>query len=323
MDTNGVDTMKDLLKKWLSASLLLLTSCVGTEYIDDPVSSVQIPARVVISPSTTAVQIGLSVRLRATLVNSVGDSVILEQVQWSSSNTVVATVNSEGVVMGSQPGQVRIMAQHANVVSMPALVTVVTDPNQVARVFVSPAVVQQNIGRTQQFTATAYNLNGDALSGRIATWFSSNSSTVSVNANGFASALTAGMAAISAVIDGIESGPSLFTVVDAGASRTGTFVMRPGSGHFVRGTATLSRQTNGNLVLALGSDFASAGGPDVEVYLSATNSIGANSISLGNLQNFSGAQNYNVPSGVQLNTYNWVIIHCVPFNITFGYAQLQ
>jgi Electron transfer DM13 len=31
----------------------------------------------------------------------------------------------------------------------------------------------------------------------------------------------------------------------------------------------------------------------------------------------------NVPAGVTLTTYNWVIIHCVPFNVTFGYAQLQ
>lgn len=309
--------------KWLYALPFFLTSCVGTEYIDDPVSPVQVASRVVISPLNAAVQVGFSLQLHAALVNSVGDSSLPQEVQWSSSNTTVATVNPGGLLVGLQPGQVRISARHIDLVSSPALVTVVADPNQVARVVVSPHAVQRNIGGMQQFTATAYNLSGDVLAGRIPAWASSNTSAVSINSNGLATALTEGAASISAVIDGIESGPSLFTVVDNVVSRTGTFVMRPGSGHNVQGTATLSRRTNGSLVLAFGSDFASAGGPDVEVYLSTTNSVGANSISVGNLQRFSGAQSYNVPSGVQLNSYDWVIIHCVPFNITFGYARLQ
>ncbi|MGH7457397.1 MAG: DM13 domain-containing protein, partial [bacterium] len=72
-----------------------------------------------------------------------------------------------------------------------------------------------------------------------------------------------------------------------------------------------------------GSDFSSSSGPGLEVFLSTTNTVGANSRNLGRLQSTSGAQNYNVPSGIAFNTYSWVIIHCVPFNVTFGYAQLR
>ena len=32
---------------------------------------------------------------------------------------------------------------------------------------------------------------------------------------------------------------------------------------------------------------------------------------------------YPVPSGIELTDFNCVIVHCVPFNITFGFAELR
>jgi len=305
----------------LCTAFFATEGCIGTDYIDDPVSSSQISPEVIITPPNTAVQVGFTTQFSATFVNENGDSIAVTNAEWTSSDTAIAQVSSSGLVTARQQGQARITVRYTNITSPPALVTVVADPNQVASVTVSPATVQKKPGETQQFTATAYNLNGDVVTGKIAVWYSSDTTIVAITSGGTATAHASGTANISATVDGVESSPAPFTVSDG--TRTGTFVMRPGSGHDVRGTATLSEQPGGNLVLSLGSDFASAGGPDVEVFLSTTNTVGSNSITLGNLKNFSGASSYDVPAGVQLTTYDWVIIHCVPFNIVFGYARLQ
>ncbi len=313
--------MKKVYTSFASMSFLILQGCIGTDYIDDPVSPSQISPHVVVTPSATAVQVGLSAQLSATFVNENGDSVAVAGAEWTSSDTAIALVSNTGLVTARQQGQARITARYSDITSEPALVTVVGDPDQVANVTVSPAAVQKMVGETQQFTATAYNLDGNVLTGKVAAWRSSDTSIVSITPDGTATAHAAGMANVIATIDGVESSPVVFTV--SSGVRTGMFVMRPGSGHDVRGTATLIEQAGGNLVLFLGDDFASAGGPDVEVYLSTTSTVGSGSITLGNLKNFAGASSYDVPAGVRLNSYDWVIIHCVPFNITFGYANLQ
>jgi hypothetical protein len=142
-----------------------------------------------------------------------------------------------------------------------------------------------------------------------------------VSGNGLAIGIKAGRVNIIAAADGVESPAAPLTVL--GTSRSGTFTKRPGTSYNVSGTATLEQQSNGSLVLRFGSDFSSSSGPGLEVFLSTTNTVGSNSRNLGRLQRTSGAQSYNVPAGVTLTTYSWVIIHCVPFNVTFGYAQLQ
>ncbi len=299
---------------------LLITGCIGTDYIDDPVAP-PLVARLVVTPSAVALQPGQSVQLQAQLVDVSGATTPASGVAWTSSDTTVVDISSAGVALARAVGQARIIAQSNTLTSDAALVTVVTDQNQVARVDVTPQSVQRRPGETQQFIARAYNLNNQIISGRPVSWTSGNSSVVTIGMNGLAEAHNVGTASIVATIDGIQSQPATFSV--NANSRRGTFVMRPGSGHDVRGTATLTQQANGSLALAFGSDFSSAGGPDVRVYLSTTNTVTANSLDLGRLRSYTGAQSYSVPSNIQLYAYDWVIIHCVPFNITFGYARLQ
>jgi uncharacterized protein YjdB len=313
--------MKGMMKHLcLALMCTVVAGCIGTDYVDDPVSPPS-AARIAIVPSGVALQPGETVQLQALLVDPSGGGMIASGVLWSSSDTGIVSVSNAGLAMARQAGQARITARANNITSDGALITVVTDQNQVARVEVLPQSVQRRPGESQQFTATAYNINNQVIAGRPVAWSSSNTSVATITAAGMATAQSVGATSITAIIDGIESLPATLTV--SANSRVGTFVMRPGSGHDVRGTATLSQQGNGSLILAFGSDFASAGGPDVRVYLSTTNTVGAGSLDLGRLQRYTGAQSYNVPSNVQLNTYDWVIIHCVPFNITFGYARLQ
>ncbi len=105
--------------------------------------------------------------------------------------------------------------------------------------------------------------------------------------------------------------------------RTGTFTANPSTDYTVTGSAVLEKQPDGSLELRLGSDFVSSNGPRLEVYLSSSNAVNSGSISLGRLKQTSGVQTYRAPGGVQLTTYDWVIIHCVSFDVSFGYAQLR
>lgn len=307
------------LKYFLIMIALFLAGCVGTDLVNEPVATV--PARIAITPISTAVEVGKTASFQAVYYDSLGNAAAGVAFQWSSADPAIASVDANGLVSGKQVGQTRITASARGIISMQAMLTVVANANQVARVVVTPDSGQIAVGGTLQFTAVARNLNGAEISGKTFTWRSTDAAIATVNGNGLATGISAGKVNIIASVDGIESMPARLTVL--GTSRSGMFTRNPGTSYNVSGTATLEQQPNGSLVLRFGSNFSSSSGPGLEVFLSTTNTVGANSRNLGRLQRTSGEQSYNVPAGVTLTTYNWVIIHCVPFNVTFGYAQLQ
>ncbi len=298
---------------------LLLAGCVGTDFVNEPVAT--IPARIAINPISAAVEVGKTTSLQAVYYDSLGNAVAGVAFQWSSSDANIAAVDANGQVLGRQTGQTMISARGRGVTSDPAMLTVVADANQVARVIVTPDSGQIAVGGTLQFLAVARNLNGDVLNGKTFSWRSADAAIATVNGNGLATGIRAGKVNIIATAEGIEGPAARLTVL--GTSRSGTFTRNPSTSYNVSGTATLEQQPNGSLVLRFGSNFSSSNGPGLEVFLSTTNAVGSNSRNLGRLQRTSGEQSYNVPAGVTLTTYNWVIIHCVPFNVTFGYARLQ
>jgi len=307
------------IKRFLMINAVLFIGCVGTDLVNEPV--VTMPARVAINPTSSAVEVGKTTSFQAVYYDSLGNAATDVAFQWISADPAIASVGANGQVSGRQVGQTRITASARGIASTPAMLTVVANPNQVARVIITPDSDQITVGGTLQFNAVARNLNGDLISDKTFTWRSADTTIATVNDNGLATGIKAGKVNIIAAVDGVESPPARLTVL--GTSRSGTFARNPNTSYNVSGTATLEQQPNGSLVLKFGSDFSTSNGPGLEVFLSTTNTVGANSRNLGRLQRTSGAQSYNVPAGVTLTTYNWVIIHCVPFNVTFGYAQLQ
>ncbi len=298
---------------------LLLAGCVGTDYINDPLTLM--PARIEVTPNILALEVGKTATFQAAYYDSLGNSVPSITFNWSSSDPATVAIDANGNVAALKAGQARITAQARNVASEAALLTVVADPNQVAAVIVTPDSSTLLLGATQQFNAVARNLSGAMLSGKTVTWRSSNPAIATVSNMGLAAAVALGEAQIIARIEGVESPGARLHVVST--SRSGSFTKRPGTSYNVSGTATLEQQPSGNFQLSFGNDFSSSNGPGLEVFLSTTNTVGANSLNLGRLQRTTGAQSYAVPSNITLTTYGWVIIHCVPFNLTFGYAQLR
>src|SRR2546423_927465 len=130
-----------------------------------------IPVRTVtVAPASASVLVGQLLPLSATLADSAGNVLSGRPVTWASSNTVVATVSSTGLVSGLAPGVATITATSEGM-SGTAAVTVTAAP--VAAVSVSPGAPSVVIGGTAQLTAAPRDANGNPLSGRTVSWATS------------------------------------------------------------------------------------------------------------------------------------------------------
>jgi len=128
-------------------------------------------------------------------------------VAWSSSDQNVATVTSDGRVIGVNPGNATVRATSEGVTGS-ATITVT------ATVRVSPSAVsvrdRGNTNRTAQLVATDHN--GRVLSSTEVTWSSSNTGIASVSTNGLVRGESSGSGTATATI----------TVTYRGATATAT-----------------------------------------------------------------------------------------------------
>ena len=105
---------------------------------------------------------------------------------------------------------------------------------------------------------------------------------------------------------------------------SGSFIDRS---HPTEGEAQVLGDGSGQRFLRL-EDFRTDNGPDLNVYLSAAppdSPAGAfddDFVDLGDLKGNVGAQNYEIPAGLDLDHYSTVAIWCVRFGVVFGAAEL-
>ncbi|NJL84385.1 MAG: DM13 domain-containing protein [Chloroflexaceae bacterium] len=106
---------------------------------------------------------------------------------------------------------------------------------------------------------------------------------------------------------------------------TGTFVTVEQE-HPTAGTATIVEE-NGKRYLEFDETFTTAEGPDVNVILYRGDTLPVNLAeadyqTLAKLEQFNGAQRYEIPDAINLGDFQAVGIWCKQFNVTFGYAGL-
>ena len=99
--------------------------------------------------------------------------------------------------------------------------------------------------------------------------------------------------------------------------------------HETKGTATVFQLADGKKTLRL-TDFATSNGPDVHVYLVASDDAKDNDtvtkagfIDVGSLKGNIGDQNYDLPANADLTKYRAVTIWCKRFSVNFGTAPLM
>src|SRR6266705_2868425 len=200
-------------------------------------------ASVSVSPASATVAAGQSVQLTATPKDANGTPLSGRTVAWSSNNTSVAIADVNGNVTAIAPGSATITAT-TEAQSGTAAITVTNVP--VNSVTVTPASASIQQGQTIQLTATPKDANGNALTGRVVTWSSSNTAVASVNAGGCVTTGAAGSATITAASEG-KSGTAAITVTSVPVA---SVTVSPASasvpeGQTVQLTAT-PRDANGN-----------------------------------------------------------------------------
>jgi Electron transfer DM13 len=104
-----------------------------------------------------------------------------------------------------------------------------------------------------------------------------------------------------------------------------------GNAHQTSGRASIYKSADGKQSLRL-TNFATSNGPDVHVLLARSDDDNLrqdivkgplDSLELGPLKGNQGDQNYDLPSTVDLQKYNAVVIYCERFHAVFGVAKLE
>ncbi|MEZ4425561.1 MAG: Ig-like domain-containing protein [Gemmatimonadota bacterium] len=137
-------------------------------------------ARVQLTPTSLALQIGQIRTLNAVLLDAQGNPVKGANFTWTTSNASVAIVD-DGQVRGAGTG-VAVITARSGSVSGTASVTV---GSSVSRVTLSSPVSQVSaFGEVFGLSASAFNASGTKISGVAFQWSSSNSSVLSVSGVG-------------------------------------------------------------------------------------------------------------------------------------------
>ena len=73
------------------------------------------------------------------------------------------------------------------------------------------------------------------------------------------------------------------------------------------------------------NNFKTDDGPKLEVWLATTRNLSTTSTykSLGVLQDVEGNYTYDLPKNVVYDKFNHIVIWCVDFSVSFGYAILK
>ncbi|HTT28254.1 MAG TPA: Ig-like domain-containing protein [Solirubrobacteraceae bacterium] len=106
-----------------------------------------------------------------------------------------------------------------------------------ASVVVTPATASVAVGSGTQLSATPKDSSGTPVTGRVATWTSTDSTTATVNGSGSVHGVRAGATTIIATIDGF-SGTANVTVTSTTTSRTASVVVTPATASIAVGSGT-------------------------------------------------------------------------------------
>jgi hypothetical protein len=160
------------------------------------------PASIQVAGERTWVLAGRTLGLQAWAVGEFGELLPGVEIQWASSNPSVARVSTDGAVSGLLPGRVTIEASAGGVSGQfPVWV-------HAARIEITPARVELEIGGRATLSARALDADGRPLAGSAFTWYSSLPSVASLDSGGVVRAVASGTVTITARLNVPEGGLS-------------------------------------------------------------------------------------------------------------------
>ena len=209
---------------------------------------------VTVSPAAhTLLALGDTVRLDAEATDENGRAVAGAEFSWTSSDTLVATVDATGLVTAVGNGTATVTAA-SGAESDTARILV---EQTVAAVSVSPGSLALEVGDTAHLEAAAVDARDNEMPGTEFTWSSSDAAVATVNATGLIRAAGVGTVTVTAA-SADRRGSSEVVVqsndpADQHASLTAGLPERPFAGLTVGGTEG-STSTVGTLRLGLDGD---------------------------------------------------------------------
>lgn len=91
-----------------------------------------------------------------------------------------------------------------------------------------------------------------------------------------------------------------------------------------KGQVQISTNKKGHLIIKMDNTFKTEEGPDLDVYLSKSEKVtNENSVRINSLTYIDGKQRYAYNKPLDINEYQYVIIHCTKWNHWYGSAKLS
>lgn len=173
-------------------------------------------ASITVSREVVSLEAGETLQLGATVRNAAGGEIMDPEVDWTSVDTTVATINSKGTLNGKKVGSTTVVATAGTA----ADTVQVTVTQTVSTVTVTPTTATlESIGETVQLTAAVKDAYGNAVEGTTANWTSSTPGIAAVSGTGLVTAVANGTTQIIATA-GTKTDTVNITVSQKAASVT-------------------------------------------------------------------------------------------------------
>lgn len=165
-----------------------------TVYVVNPAQSIEI------QPSTATVQVGDYYQLTAVITP---DDATIKEVEWTSSNTSIATVDESGEVYGVSAGKVKITATATDGSGVKGVAWVyVTKPIDITSLKINSSEIYMLTGKQRQLAVRVRPAtNTDSYD-----WYSTDTGIVTVNSNGIITTVGPGTADV--VVESTNNGVS-------------------------------------------------------------------------------------------------------------------
>ncbi len=275
-----------------------------------------------ISEAPDSLSVGESFTLRAEYTDLSG---MVTQpslpVVWSVGDTKVAEIDENGTIRGLWVGIAEVKISVGEFSD-----SVRFEINRAETVFdeelrIVAQTQSMEVGTQFQFEAQFFDSSGEVDPTIIPDWASSAPDIISINQNGLARALSAGDATITAIANGKTSS----VVVSAFSDVTNT--IRSGSlegrGYRISGSFQLQVQDD-QLILSFENASIDPNAPGPYFYLSNQERSVTGGINLGKSEDGTFSINVTeVSPGTTIDSYDYVIVWCEPFNVTLGLGQLS
>lgn len=236
---------------WAAVAVVLVAVGIGGYLLLKPRGSASSagPAVETIDFAGAPAQLGVGERAQLTAQpHNAAGAVVSAPISWSSSDTTVARVSSDGVITAMAPGSVTVQAASAGK-SAGLAITVVPKGPAVATVEILPHGASLAPRGTLQLRALPYDAQGHLVTGARVDWASNDPAVLTVSASGLATGVAEGTASVTATTGGASV--TVPVSVGSGAVVATLDVAPAGVALAVRRTFALratARDARGNIV---------------------------------------------------------------------------